>query len=236
MREQTTPPAAPSTAAPSKLMSLTHAVDSDDLIIAAEFAGPMKSLMYRLKPNGWLSIDYTYVVSGAQEYFGIGFDYPEANVNGMRFLGQGPFPVYQNRLAGGTLDVWQRSQNNTIVGDPDDLKPGEHFQYPVFKGFYSGVRWVQFNTTEGDITDEVEQHSDSPTYLQVFTPKTASLKLLGQVAVPFPSTGLSFLNAIPAIGNKFGGPQTMGPMGQAAIGKGEYKGHISLYFGTLLKR
>ncbi len=236
MREQTTPPAAPSTAAPSKLMSLTHAVDSDDLIIAAEFAGPMKSLMYRLKPNGWLSIDYTYVVSGAQEYFGIGFDYPEANVNGMRFLGQGPFPVYQNRLAGGTLDVWQRSQNNTIVGDPDDLKPGEHFQYPMFKGFYSGVRWVQFNTTEGEITAEVEQHSDSPTYLQVFTPKTASLKLLGQVAVPFPSTGLSFLNAIPAIGNKFGGPQTMGPMGQAAIGKGEYKGHISLYFGTLPKR
>jgi hypothetical protein len=24
----------------------------------------------------------------------------------MRFLGQGPAPVYQNRLAGGTLDVW----------------------------------------------------------------------------------------------------------------------------------
>jgi hypothetical protein len=66
----------------------------------------MKSLTYRLKPNGWLSIDYVYALSGEQEYFGIGFDYSEADVKGMRFLGQGPAPVYQNRLAGGTLDVW----------------------------------------------------------------------------------------------------------------------------------
>ena len=54
-----------------------------------------------LKPNGWLSMDYAYALSGVQEYFGIGFDYPEADVKGMRFLGEGPAPVYQNRLAGG---------------------------------------------------------------------------------------------------------------------------------------
>jgi hypothetical protein len=50
----------------------------------------MKSLTYRLKPNGWLSIDYDYAISGEQEYFGVGFDYPEADVKGMRFLGKGP--------------------------------------------------------------------------------------------------------------------------------------------------
>ncbi|AXC12229.1 Beta-galactosidase [Acidisarcina polymorpha] len=236
VRGQTTPPPQPSTAEPSKLVSLTHAMEGDDLVISAAFDGPMRTLRYRLKPNGWLSLDYVYAMSGPHEYFGIGFDYPEAEVKGMRFFGQGPDPVYQNRLAGGTLDVWQRSYNNTMVGDPDDLKPGEHFDYPVFKGFYSGVRWVQFNTTEGEITAAVEQQPDSPIYLQVFAPKTASAKLLGQVAVPFPSTGLSFLNAIPAIGNKFGGPQTMGPMGQSAMATGEYKGHISLYFGQLPKR
>ena len=235
-RGQTASPPPPSTAAPSKLVSLTHTMEGGDLVVSATFDDPMKSLLYRLKPNGWLSLDYVYAMSGAHEYFGIGFDYPEADVKGMRFFGQGPNPVYQNRLAGGTLDVWQRSYNNTMVGDPDDLKPGEHFDYPVFKGFYSGVRWVQFNTTEGEITALVEQHFDSPVYVQVFAPKTASAKLLGQVAVPFPSTGLSFLNAIPAIGNKFGGPQTMGPMGQPAVARGEYKGHVSLYFGQLPKR
>lgn len=236
VRGQTTPPPPPPTAAPSKLVSLTHTTDGEDLVLSAAFDGPMKSLVYRLNPNGWLSLDYVYAITGPHEYFGIGFDYPEDNVKGLRFFGQGPYPVYQNRLAGGTLDVWQTAYNNTMVGDPDDLKPGEHFKYPVFKGFYSGVRWVQFHTSEGEITASVEQHADTPVFLQVFAPKTASAKLVGQVAVPYPSTGLSFLNAIPAIGNKFGAPRTMGPMGQPAVGTGEYKGHISLYFGQLPKR
>jgi hypothetical protein len=229
-------PTPPAIAPGSHLTSLTRKADGNDLVISAAFDGPMKSLTYRLKPDGWLSIDYVYAITGRQEYFGIGFDYPEADVKGMRFLGEGPAPVYKNRLAGGTFDVWNKPYNNTMVGDPDDLKPGGHFDYPIFKGFYSGVRWLQLNTTEGPITAIVDQHPDSPIYVQVFTPKNPPTNLLGQVAVPFPAAGISFLHAIPAIGNKFGGPQSMGPMGQAAIAKGEYRGHISLYFGKLPTR
>jgi hypothetical protein len=227
---------APAPAADSKLNSFSHRMEGGVLIVSAEFDGPMKSLTYRLEPSGWLSIDYTYSVTGMQEYFGIGFDYPEADVKGMRFLGEGPAPVYKDRLAGGTLDVWNRPYNNTTVGDPDKLKPGEHFDYPVFKGFYSGVRWLQLDTSEGPITAIVSQHPNSPRYVQVFTPDTPPANLLGHVAVPFPTAGVSFLHAIPAIGNKFGGPRTMGPMGQPAIAEGEYRGHISLYFGELPHR
>jgi hypothetical protein len=227
------PPTPPVLAPESKLTSLTQRADGSDLVISAAFAGPMKSLTYRLKPNGWLSIDYVYSLTGEQEYFGVGFDYPESDVKGMRFLGEGPAPVYQNRLAGGTLDVWNRPYNNTIVGDPDDLKPGEHFNYPIFKGFYSGVRWLQLNTAEGPITAMVDQSRDSPIYVQVFTPKTPPSNLVGQTGVPFPSAGISFLHAIPAIGSKFVGPKSSGPMGQPAVAKGEYTGHISLYFGKL---
>jgi hypothetical protein len=230
------PPTPPAFASDSKLTSLTRKTDGNDLVISADFDGPMKSLTYRLKPNGWLSIDYVYALSGEQEYFGIGFDYPEANVKGMRFLGNGPAPVYQNRLAGGTLDVWNRPYNNTMVGDPDDLKPGEHFDYPVFKGFYAGVRWLQLNTSEGPITAMVDQRSDSPIYVQIFTPKTPPSNLLGQTGVPFPHAGVSFLHAIPAVGSKFVGPRSSGPMGQPAVAKGEYEGHISLYFGKLPTR
>jgi beta-galactosidase/beta-glucuronidase len=230
----TPPPTPPVTAADSKLTSFTHEADGNDLVISAAFEGPMKSLTYRLKPTGWLSIDYVYSITGPQEYFGIGFNYPESNVQGMRFLGQGPAPIYQNRLAGGTLDVWNRPYNNTIDGDPDDLKPGERFDYPLFKGFYSGVRWLQLNTSEGPITAMIDQHLDSPIYMQIFTPKTPPANLAGQTAVPFPSAGISFLDAIPAVGSKFGVPQSSGPMGQPAIAKGEYQGHISLYFGKPL--
>jgi hypothetical protein len=227
-------PPAPASAADSRLTSLTHETDGNDLVISAAFDGPMKSLTYRLQPNGWLAIDYVYALSGEHEYFGVGFDYPEANVKGMRFLGEGPAPVYQNRLAGGILDVWNRPYNNTIVGDPDDLKPGQHFDYPIFKGFYAGVRWLQLNTSEGPITAMVEQRQDSPIYVQVFTPKTPPSNLLGQTGVPFPNAGISFLHAIPAIGSKFVGPKSGGPMGQPAVAKGEYRGQISLYFGKLL--
>jgi hypothetical protein len=228
------PPPPPPTFAPvSKLTSLTQKTDGNDLVISAEFEGPMKSLSYRLKPNGWLSIDYVYSLSGEQEYFGVGFDYPEADVQGMRFLGDGPSPVYQNRLAGGTLDIWNRPYNNTVVGDPDNLKPGVHFDYPVFKGFYADVRWLQLNTSEGPITAMVDQRHDSPIYVQILTPKTPPSNLQGQTGVPFPSAGVSFLHAIPAIGSKFVGPRSSGPMGQPAFAKGEYKGRISLYFGNL---
>ena len=223
----------PAPAANSKLNSFSYRKEGSDLIVSAEFEGPMKSLTYRFEPSGWLSIDYVYSMTGRQEYFGIGFDYPETNVKSMRFLGEGPAPVYQDRLAGGTLDVWNKPYNNTMVGDPDGLKPGEHFDYPIFKGFYSGVRWLQLNTSEGLITARVSQYGKAPIYVQVFTPDVPPPKLLGQVAVPFPAAGVSFLHAIPAIGNKFGGPQTMGPMGQPAIAKGEYRGQISLYFGQL---
>ena len=224
----------PAFAPDSRITSLAQKTDGNDLVISAAFAGPMRLLTYRLKPNGWLSIDYVYTISGEQEYFGIGFDYPEADVKGMRFLGQGPAPVYQNRLAGGTLDVWNRPYNNTMDGDPDDLKPGEHFDYPVFKGFYAGVRWLQLNTSEGPITALVDQRPDSPIYVQIFTPKTPPSSLVGQAYASFPQAGVSFLHAIPAIGSKFVGPKSSGPMGQPAVAKGEYKGHISLYFGKLL--
>ena len=229
-----TPSAPPPTFAPeSKLTSIIHATDGKDLVVTAVFDGPMKSLTYRLRPSGWLTIDYIYSITGPQEYFGIGFDYPEVNVNGMRFLGEGPAPVYQNRLAGGTLDVWNKHYNNTVDGDPDGLKPGQHFDYPLFKGFYRGVRWLELNTSEGPITALVDQQPASPTYVQVFTPKIPPANLTGQTAVPFPVAGLSFLNAIPAIGSKFSGPKGTGPMGQPAIAKGVYKGQISLFFGKL---
>ncbi|MDQ2832304.1 MAG: glycoside hydrolase family 2 [Acidobacteriota bacterium] len=230
------PPPAPTFAPGSTLTSLTHQAEGEDLVIHAAYDGPMSSVTYHLKANGWLSIDYVYSLTGPHEYFGVGFDYPEANVKGMRLLGEGPSPVYQNRLAGGTLDVWDRTYNNTIVGDPDDLKPGEHFTYPIFKGFYSGVRWVQLNTSEGPITAMVDQASKSPVYVQIFAPKTPPLKLAGQTAMPFPAAGISFLHAIPAIGSKFGAAKSTGPMGQPAIATGEYKGHISIYFGELPTR
>ena len=72
MQNPQTPPSPPlpppATASDSRLTSLTHEANGNDLIVSAAFDGPMKSLTYRLKPNGWLSIDYVYAINGPQEY------------------------------------------------------------------------------------------------------------------------------------------------------------------------
>ena len=216
----------------STLASFSQKADGNDLLLSAAFDGPMKSITYRLHPNGWLTIDYAYNLTGPHEYFGVGFDYPESKVQGMRYLGNGPAPVFQNRLAGGTLDVWEKKYNNTMVGDPDDLPAGQHFDYPVFKGFYVGVRWLQLGTTEGPITALLNQDD---LYVQVFTPKQPPANIRMRATMTYPNASISFLHAIPAMGNKFGSPTSTGPHGQPAVAKGNYKGSISLYFGELPK-
>jgi hypothetical protein len=48
-----------------------------------------------------------------------------------------------------------------------------------------------------------------------------------------PQCGLGFLHAIPPIGTKFKKAESTGPQGQPNIGKGEYSGTVSFYFGKL---
>jgi hypothetical protein len=213
------------------LTSFTQSNDGGDLLLTAAYSGNMNSVIHRIHPNGWLSIDYAYNLTGAHDFFGVGFDYPEANVKGMRYLGNGPATVYKNRLAGGTLDVWTKSYNNTTVGDPDDLVPPAHFDYPAFKGYYAGVRWVQLQTTEGPITAVVNQDD---LFVQILSPKIpAIVSQTTKAWVHYPTAGISFLHAIPAIGAKNVAATSSGPQGKQPVANGDYKGSISLYFGEM---
>jgi hypothetical protein len=215
----------------AQLSGFTQSTDGNDILLNATYSGNMNSVAYRIHPNGWLSIDYAYNLTGQHDFFGVGFDYPEANVKGMRYLGNGPATVYKNRLTGGMLDLWNKPHNNTMVGDPDDLAPGAHFDYPVFKGYYAGIRWVQLETTEGPITALVNQDD---LFVQVFAPKNPPIVTQTTKAwVNYPSTGVSFLHAIPAIGAKNVSPTSSGPKGQPPMATGDYKGSISLYFGEI---
>lgn len=94
-----------------------------------------------------------------------------------------------------------------MVGDPEDLKPGERFNYPIFKGFYSGVRWLQYDTAEGPITAVVGPSARCPN-LHAETPPP---DLLGQVTVPFPNAGVSFLHAAPLLATSSEAHNPWGP-------------------------
>ncbi len=95
------------------------------------------------RKNGDVQLDYDGIFDGTADIFGVAFDYPEKNVKAKRWLGGGPYHVWQNRLKGAALDVWQNAYNDTV--------PGETWLYPEFKGFFSGWKWAVLSTTEGDL-------------------------------------------------------------------------------------
>ena len=140
-----------------------------------------------------------------------------------RWLGDGPFRVWQNRLRGVTLNVWENDYNDTLTGYRDWI-------YPEFKGFFANWRWLQLDTKEGPIT--VVNNSGVP-FVQVLTPGFAPTNLMAKAFAPVPQCGLGFLDAIPPIGSKFKEARFSGPQGQPAVGHGDYSGSVSFYFGPL---
>jgi hypothetical protein len=207
----------------AKLVAIELVQDGSDQVVKAKYEGDLKSVTWRLRGSGWLKCDYTYSASGTQDYFGVLFDYPEHLVNRKRWLGEGPYRVWKNRLAGGALNVWQTDYNNTITGWRDWI-------YPEFKGCFARVSWLQLDTSEGAIT--VVPEASIP-FVQVLTPELPPEKLRGHATAELPRAGLGFLDGIPPIGSKFKEAKTTGPQGQPNTPHGEYSGSVSFYFGKL---
>lgn len=183
----------------------------------------LKNVSWQLLDNGWLRCDYTYAAAGTNDFFGVVFDYPENLVKSKRWLGDGPYRVWKNRLTGVTHGVWDNDYNNTITGWRDWI-------YPEFKGCFGNVGWLQLHTTEGQIT--VVPNSSIP-FVQILTPEFPPAELAGNTIAPLPKCGLGFLNAIPPIGSKFQAANVVSPSGERAIAHGEYHGSVSFYFGKL---
>jgi hypothetical protein len=182
----------------------------------------LKKVSWQLRDDGWLQCDYIYAAEGTNDFIGVIFDYPENFVKSKRWLGAGPYRVWKNRLAGPTRGAWQNDYNNTITGWRDWI-------YPEFKGVFADVRWLQLETTEGEITVVPENIP----FVQVFTPEFPPMNLVGKAFAPLPKCGLGFLDAIPAIGSKFKDATALGPQSQLAVAHGEYHGTVSFYFGKL---
>jgi hypothetical protein len=183
----------------------------------------LKKVVWQLRDDGWLQCDYTYTATGTNNYFGVVFDYPESLVKHKRWLGDGPYRVWKNRLRGVTFGVWENDYNNTITGWRD-------WVYPEFKGCFANVRWLQLETTEGLITAMID---DNIPYVQVLTPEFPPADLVRKTAPPLPQAGLAFLHAIPPMGSKGKAPDTTGPHGQPTVAAGEYHGSVSFYFGKV---
>ena len=177
----------------------------DGELIAHYRHGSIDQVAWTFWPDGRVSVSVSYAFNGVVDLLGISFDYPEQQVRSKQWVGRGPYRVWQNRLEGPQYGYWTTDYNDPI--------PGESWEYPEFKGYFSEVSWMQLQTTEGriGITDIDEHH-----YVGIYQPRDGRDHILFDL----PQTGISILKAIPAVRNKVNTTDLNGPSAQPYWSKG----------------
>jgi beta-galactosidase/beta-glucuronidase len=190
--------------------------DGGSLIVTANYKlGNLDKAQWTINPSGVMALDYTYNFSGVVDLMGICFDYPEEQVISKRWLGAGPYRVWQNRIHGTQYDIWENDYNDPI--------PGETFTYPEFKGYFGNVSWMNIRTKEGTISLTNETPD---AYIGVYQPRDGRDRLL----YTLPESGISVLNVIPPVRNKVNSTDLCGPSSQAKWVNGPQTGRIVFRF------
>jgi len=199
----------------SELKTIDAHADGTAVVIEVNYFGALQTVRWRISPDAAVLLDYVYGYDGVVELMGVKFDYPEANMKAIRWLGRGPYRVWQNRLHGTKLGVWTNKYNDPV--------PGESFVYPEFKGYFHDWRWVAFETSEGVI---FMSNATPGSFLGVYTPRDgrdANLYTL-------PQTGIAVFDVIPAVRNKVNATDLIGPSSQAQRVTGVRHGTLQLKF------
>ena len=190
--------------------------EGNNVVVTANYKlGCFDQAVWTIAPDGTAAIDFTYNFSGVVDLMGVMFDYPEDKVLSKRWVGDGPYRVWQNRLHGPQLGVWENEYKDPI--------PAESFTYTYFKGDFANVQWMTLETQEGmiSICNRTPQN-----YVGVYQPRDGRDGLL----YTFPATGISLMKVIPPVRNKVNTTDLIGPSSQAFWADGAYGGSITLKF------
>lgn len=199
-----------------KFIGFTVSKEGKSVKVKADYKlGCLDQAVWSIAPNGKVSLDFKYNFSGVVDLMGVMFDYPEEKMLAKQWVGDGPYRVWQNRLHGPQLGLWQNEYNDPI--------PGESFDYPEFKGYFANVQWMELKTQEGIIRIANKQPEN---YIGVYQPRDGRDALL----YTLPATGISVMKVIPPVRNKVNTTDLVGPSSQAYWADGVYEGGIVLEF------
>jgi hypothetical protein len=185
------------------LTSFRHYEEDGKYIVTAKYRKDNKRLTWTFHPNGLLDLEVFYLPPRKSLYPGITFTFPEDQVAGMDWLGEGPYRVWKNRMKGGAFGVWQKDYNNTITGFGKPV-------YPEFKGYHANLYWADIKTKDQP-GFKVFCHTDN-IFLRMLTPEEREDKRT--TAMSFPEGDISFLHGISAVGTKFKAAEELGPQSQ----------------------
>ena len=203
---------------------LMHRAEPDGEVVEATYTGDLKTVRWKMHGTGWLRMEYEYALTGDHPFAGLSFTYPENFVIGAKWLGQGPYRVWKNRLQGVSTNVWTNANNSTQTGAAPWI-------YPEFKGYFADIAWMEMNTVEGKF---LIASPDKNLFIRRFN----FYGLTGIKPTPgLPVGDLSFLDAIPPIGTKLGlnidpNPKNLGPNSETNHFSGApIKRTLYFYFG-----
>ena len=186
---------------------------SDSTLVVNYLHGSINTVTWRFLADGGVYMNVDYYFNGVVDLMGICFDYPETMMKSKQWVGKGPYRVWQNRQEGPQYGLWKNDYNDPI--------PGESWEYPEFKGYFSNVNWMKLNTSEGAIGIELTTGK-----VGVYTPRDGRDHIL----YTLPETGISILKAIPAVRNKVNTTDLNGPSAQPYWSKGKGSINAILHF------
>ena len=177
---------------------------SDSTLVANYRHGSIQTVTWRFLSDGGAYMNVDYYFNGVVDLMGVCFDYPEQMMKSKQWVGKGPYRVWQNRMEGPQFGLWSNDYNDPI--------PGESWEYPEFKGYFSNVSWMKFTTQEGQFGLELMNGK-----VGVYTPRDGRDHIL----YTLPETGIGIFKAIPAVRNKVNTTDLNGPSAQPYWAKGK---------------
>ncbi len=201
------------------LSDFKHYQQGDKYIVQPFYGEARFNVQWVFQTGKLPKLEYSYSQKGNLDFMGITFKYPEEKINGMRWMGRGPYRVWKNRLKGQQFGVWQKQYNNTVTG--------ESWNYPEFKGWHAEMFWVTLQTKEANFTIYTDQSS---IFLEMLQPDKPKGQKNENTSPPFPDGNIGFMNAISPIGTKFQGAASLGPQSQQNIFMNYTPVSGSLYF------
>ncbi|MEE2775888.1 MAG: glycoside hydrolase family 2 TIM barrel-domain containing protein, partial [Acidobacteriota bacterium] len=152
---------------------------------------------WTVKDDGWVRVDYRFWPRGRSELVGARLLLDPLGVEGLRWLGEGRYRVWENRPASGPLGLWTKTVNDTSTG--------AQWGYPEFRGFHAGVRWLDLDLGSARLL-VVPARDDGflglfePSFVEGLAPDGQSMARFARAETV---AGLSFLDSISPIGTKF---------------------------------
>jgi len=196
-----------------------HSLQMNTCIVEPTYFGDSLRVKWIFQKGKLPRLEYSYRIKDTSDFQGITFNYPENKINGIKWMGRGPYRVWKNRLKGQQLGVWEKPYNNTITG--------ENWNYPEFKGWYSELYWMRLENKEADFTIYSKQEN---TFLEMLKPEKPGAASNNNTSPPFPEGNIGFMHAISAIGTKFQKAELMGPQSAKNIRQNNLLLTGGLYF------